>query len=180
MENHKITVFTKGDAAAVQSLYYEFRSGFLQFGKRYQLSDEILIDIYQDAFVALRKNALNGTLEPVQSSMKTYLYGIGKHLIFNELKRNKKFVSLTNIREEKIEQVVLEESFSLTTEQILLRTYFQKLGKKCRLVLTLFYYRGLSIKEIVKEAGYNSENVVRSQKSRCLRSLKEAINSDKR
>ena len=67
------------------------------------------------------------------------------------------------------------ENEELTIEQQLLRTHFNKLGKKCRELLTLFYYRGLTIDDIVEFAGYTNGSVVRSQKSRCLKSLKEMI-----
>jgi predicted DNA-binding protein YlxM (UPF0122 family) len=59
----------------------------------------------------------------------------------------------------------------------LLRAHFKKLGKKCQEVLTLFYSRGLSIDEIVEHSDYTDGSVVRSQKSRCLKTLKDMIKS---
>ncbi len=64
---------------------------------------------------------------------------------------------------------------SLSHEQKLLKKYFETLGEQCQKLLTMFYYRGLSIKEIIAEGGYNNANVVKSQKSRCLKTLKERI-----
>jgi RNA polymerase sigma-70 factor (ECF subfamily) len=58
-----------------------------------------------------------------------------------------------------------------------LKKYFDALGEKCQKILTLFYYQQYNIKEIMAEGNYNSENVVKSQKSRCLKTLKEAINN---
>ncbi|MGK0414378.1 MAG: putative DNA-binding protein YlxM (UPF0122 family) [Polaribacter sp.] len=59
----------------------------------------------------------------------------------------------------------------------MLRAHFKKLGKKCQEVLTLFYSRGLSIDEIVEHSDYTDGSVVRSQKSRCLKTLKDMIKS---
>jgi len=65
----------------------------------------------------------------------------------------------------------------LTHEQQLLRTHFSGLGKQCQELLNLFYYRGFTIKDILAHSNYNSENVIKSAKSRCLKTLKERINS---
>jgi len=182
MEHRDIKTFINEDSKKIKDIYDAHRAPFLHFGRKYNLTQETLIDIYQDAFVALRKNALQGKLDSVKSSLKTYLFGIGKHLIYNELKRQKKLVPLTNDSEEMtegIEAISLSTTPELTEEQQLLQLNFKKLGQKCRHMLTLFYYRGLTVKEITKKEGYASENVVRSQKSRCLRTLKEYINSPK-
>lgn len=100
-------------------------------------------------------------------------------MIFDLLKEKKKTFTLnTDVLSEysNIEKVDIEfENEELTIEQQLLRTHFKKLGKKCREVLTLFYYRGLTIDDIVELTDYTSKSVVRSQKSRCLKSLKEMI-----
>jgi RNA polymerase sigma factor (sigma-70 family) len=179
MEHSAIQAFIDEDSQRIKSMYNDYRAPFLHFGRKYNLTQEILIDIYQDAFVALRKNALQGKLDSVQSSMKTYLFGIGKHLIYNELKRQKKWVPLSHNSEETIEDVAsIAQSTppEPTEEQRLLQLNFKKLGQKCRQMLTLFYYRGLTIEEIAEKAGYASGKVVRSQKSRCLKTLKEYIN----
>jgi len=182
MEHNDIKAFINEDSERIRAIYDEHRASFLHFGRKYNLTQETLIDIYQDAFVALRKNAIQGKLDSVKSSLKTYLFGIGKHLIYNELKRQKKFVPLTHDAEEtteSIEVISLKTSSELTEEQRLLQLNFKKLGQKCQQMLTLFYYRGLTIDEIAEKAGYASGKVVRSQKSRCLKSLKEYINSPK-
>jgi len=182
MEHCDIKAFIDEDSKKIKAIYDEHRAPFLHFGRKYNLAQETLIDIYQDAFVALRKNALNGKLDSVTSSLKTYLFGIGKHLIYNELKRQNKMVPLTNNSEEtteEVESITLNTPHELTEEQRLLQLNFKKLGQKCRQMLTFFYYRGLTIEEIAKKAGYASGKVVRSQKSRCLKTLKEYINPPK-
>jgi len=116
----------------------------------------------------------------VNSSMKTYLFGIGKFMIFDSLKEKKRTTSYEpqlHLVDDQIEAISLNPTDALSEEQILLRKYFKQLGEKCKQVLTLFYYRGLSIKEIVQEAGYKDENTAKATKSRCLKMLREMINS---
>lgn len=180
MERSQIDAFITDDTSTIQSLYKAHRATFIGFGKKYNLSSETLADIYQDAFVALRKQALQGNLYKVKSSLRTYLFGIGKFMIYNELKRQQRFSSyIENTVHEAIIIVEISENKTLTLEQQLLRTHFEQLGKKCQEMLTMFYYRGLTISDIVATTSYESENVVRSQKSRCLKTLKEAIKAHK-
>lgn len=58
---------------------------------------------------------------------------------------------------------------------ILLQTAYRKLGQKCREVLRLFYYEGKKLDEIQQTLRYDSKDTVKSQKSRCLKQLKEIV-----
>ena len=75
-----------------------------------------------------------------------------------------------------MEQVMEDNTISLY-QQKLLRN-FNLLGEKCQEILNLFYYKSLTIDEIVQVQGYENKNVVKSQKSRCLKSLKERGNKE--
>lgn len=180
MEAESIRYLRSDDRLKIKELYNLYRSEFIGFGKRYSLSEDDLVDIYQEAFIALRKRAIDGKLNEVQSSMKTYLFGIGKYMIFDKLKADKKTVkveSVLHIAGEQMEEIEVDETPPLSREQELLRKYFKQLEDTCRQLLTLFYYRGLSINEIANLKGYKSANVVKASKSRCLKTLRELINS---
>lgn len=181
MEKKDINNLIHCNQKEVSKLYNANRDAFSNFGKKYGLSYDDLCDIYQEAFIALRKHALDGTLDTVNSSLKTYLFGIGKFMIFNFLKEKKKtteYKPSTFGIHDTIELVTYEfEEEELSHEQSLLQIYFKKLGKKCQEMLTLFYARGLSIDDIVEFTDYTDSSVVRSQKSRCLKTLKDMIKS---
>ena len=181
MEKNDIKVLIVSNPKEISQLYYTNRDIFLSFGKKYGLNSDDLSDIYQEAFIALRKHAISGKLDTVKSSLKTYLFGIGKFMIYDLLKEHRKTTSYEpslHIADEAIEPIPFEDTTEeLSNEQQLLRAFFKKLGKKCQEVLTLFYARGLSIDEIVEFTDYTSNSVVRSQKSRCLKTLKEMIKS---
>ncbi len=183
MNKKYINALIHNNAKEITSLYNAHRMAFLNFGKKYGLDYDDLSDIYQEAFIALRKNAINGKLDNVQSTLKTYLFGIGKFKIYDLLKERKKTTSyepnfhITNDADD-IEPISFEtEADELTIEQQLLKTYFKKLGKKCKELLTLSFSRGLTNDEIVELSDYSSNSVVRSQKSRCIKTLKEMIKS---
>ena len=170
----------QGSEKMLKRVYEENREKFLNYAKRFNLSEEENIDVYQDAYVIFYDNIMSGKLETLTSSISTYLFGIGKYLIFDQMRKNKKKVgsnydiSMVGESDELVSTFELERT-ELTKEQKLLQKYFGTLGKKCQELLTLFYYRGLTIQEIMEVGGYNSENVVKSQKSRCMKILKERI-----
>lgn len=170
----------KGSDKVLKRVYEENRGKFINWARRYHLSEEENIDIYQDAYVIFYDNVMSGKVESFTSSISTYLFGIGKYLIFDQMKKNKRKVSsefdLGIVGEEDEVVSTLEiENEGLTQEQELLQKYFGTLGKQCQELLTLFYYRGFTINEIMEHAEYNSENVVKSTKSRCMKTLRERI-----
>ena len=183
MEEHYIKSLILANPKEIKKLYEDYRVDFLNFGKKYGLDYDDLVDIYQEAFIALRKHALNGKLTTVKSALKTYLFGIGKFMIYDLIKEKKKTTLLDDSilsfhkKTEAIEPQI--EKYELTIQQQLLRTYFKRLGNKCQELLTLFYSRGLTIEDVIVLTNYTSSSVVRSQKSRCLKTLKDMIKSRK-
>lgn len=164
-----------GDERAFEWVYNEYKEGFLAFSRSYQLNSDVLIDIYQDAVIALFQNFVEKQLILEKSTVKTYLYGIGKHLILKAAKQEARMIRLDQTQE-KVEEVEIEEH-SDSERSRKLAAAFKTLGEKCREVLELFYYRGYSIKEIVETTGYKDENTVKSHKSRCMKGLREKLKS---
>ena len=170
----------QGSDTVLRQVYEENRDKFLNFAKRYNLSEDENIDVYQDAYVIFYDNVMSGKIESFTSSISTYLFGIGKYLIFDQMRKNKKTVgdsydiSMVGEADEDMSTLEIDKPDE-TPEQQLLRKYFGTLGKKCQELLTLFYYRGFTISEIVESENYNSENVVKAAKSRCMKTLRERI-----
>ena len=179
MDKNALKDLQSTDRLKLKALYNRYRDEFLNFGRRYNLDKDDLSDVYQEAFLALRKRAVQGKLDAIDSSMKTYLFGIGKYKIFDMIKARKREVSYESqlhVVGDEVIEVEIDNEPQLTEKQVVLQKYLKQLGEKCRQVLTMFYYRGLSIKEIAEHAGYQSENVVKAQKSRCLKSLRQLCN----
>ncbi len=170
----------KGSDTVLRKVYEENRDKFLNYAKRYSLSEDENIDIYQDAYIIFYDNVMSGKIESFTSSISTYLFSVGKYLIFDRMRKNKKTVGstydLSRVGDDDMSVDMMEtERSDLTNEQVLLQKYFGTLGAKCQELLTLFYYRGFTIQEIMDHENYNSENVVKAAKSRCMKTLRERI-----
>ncbi|PTX62207.1 RNA polymerase sigma-70 factor (ECF subfamily) [Kordia periserrulae] len=164
------------DKKALEEVYVTYKEAFVNYGLRFNLDREDLIDVYQDSVIAMYQNFVTKKTQLDNSSLKTYLFSIGKHKIYDRLKERIQFVGAVVV-EDDYEEVNLGES-TLTKEQQLLRQYFSRLGESCQQILKLFYYRSLSIKEIVQKTHYKDENTVKSHKSRCLKKLIALIKQD--
>lgn len=157
------------DKKALEEVYLTYKNEFINYGLRFNVDKEDLIDVYQDSVIALYQNFITKQVHLEKSTLKTYLFGIGKHKIFDRLKEKKRFVGAVTV-EDDYEEIVSED-IVLTEEQVQLQKYFVHLGESCQHILKLFYYRSLSIKEIVAQTHYKDENTVKSHKSRCLKKL---------
>ncbi len=179
MNKALVEALKKKDSNTLKAFYISNKDAFMRFAKKYPIDESTVNDIYQDAIIALRENAINGKLDTLKSELKTYLFTIGKYMIYKKLKQEKnihlvedtnQFDSLQNGTAFSVDLVQ-----ELTSEQKQLRIAFKSLGMKCKEILTLFYYRGFDLEEITNELNYNNKDVVKSQKSRCLKSLKDMI-----
>lgn len=161
------------DKAALEETYAKYRSAFLMYMSRYQLNREDVLDIYQDAIIDLYQNLVVRNVELKNNNLKSYLFGIGKNKIFDrfkELKKKREYEPQL----ETFSEIKLPDN-QPTERQKLLAQHFSKLGESCREILKMYYYRGLTIKEMVELSHYKDENTVKSHKSRCLKKLKNAI-----
>lgn len=173
-ESRLIAQIKSGDQKAAEKIYNQYRKEFLVYASRLSISDEDAADIYQDSMVTLYENIVSGKLTTLTSSIKTYLFAIGKHKIYSRLKLKD---SEANLEEYGfLFQEKGDEEFLLREESIeKLQKGYRELGDKCRKVLKLFYYENRSIEEIKVSLGYTSKDVVKSQKSRCIKQLREIL-----
>lgn len=167
---------SRGDEQEQFRFYDEHKTAFLFFCNRFNLRKEEALDIYQDACLVIFENARNGKLEQVKCNLKTYLFGIGKNLIY---KRFEKKVKDEEAELRAFELATVFDPFEDENQQDQkieqIRNALQGLGKKCREILKRFYFEEKSLEEIMLEMNYESKNVLKSQKSRCLKQLKELL-----
>lgn len=174
-DSNIILLLKQGESGALKQVYVRYRPDFIAFGKTLSSSEDDSIDAYQDAIIVLQEKAYEGKLDALRCSLKTYLFSIGKYILF-EKNRAKSNPVLNVLSDDAFSTIDIEyTSVQLNNNQLKLKKAFDKLGKKCREVLRLFYYRGFTIEEIKTHLNYDNNNVVKSQKSRCLKQLKEII-----
>ncbi|MDN3689370.1 RNA polymerase sigma factor [Cyclobacterium jeungdonense] len=116
-----------------------------------------------------------------ESSINTVLYGINRNIWLTMLRKRKSSVNRNQIFTKDQDQEV--QDISKTLEEVegyqLIMSLFDKLGKKCRQLLHLFYYENLSMKEIAAQEGYTNDQIVRNTKFKCMKELMDQIEGNK-
>lgn len=172
MESELISAISQSNAKSLKPVYEEHQKAFMQFLKNYNIQSHQAKEIFHDSLLAMHKQAISGKLDTVNSSFKTYLFAIGKYKAFNYHRKQKKDKALELKIDLPDDVQVPEEDENISIYQEQLYKHFKNLGKSCQKMLINFYYKQLSIKDIQVLEAYESENAVRSQKSRCLKQLK--------
>ena len=160
------------DKKALEEIYTAYKAEFINYAKRYNIEAADVLDVYQDAVIALHQNFVMSQIELRTSTVKTYLFGIGKNKLFKRLKEKQRVlrVEVQHKADDYIE-INLEDDLPTENQQKLAKR-LNEISETCKELLNLFYYRNLTIDEIVELTHYKDGNTVRSNKSRCLKSLK--------
>lgn len=173
--NDVIKQVKAGNQRVIERLYNQYKSGFLRFLSRYNLTEEEVLDLYQDAFVVFLDNAERGKLDALQAEVRTYLYAVGKYKALRLLRQKVEYTQIDEVFDWQEE----ESSNDVDPERVMqIERALSKLGKRCYDILYLFYYASKKLEEIQVLLGYEKKDVIKSQKSRCLRQLRTLIEDE--
>ncbi|MEX2350108.1 MAG: sigma-70 family RNA polymerase sigma factor [Flavobacteriaceae bacterium] len=162
------------DLKTLDEVYLTYKKEFILFARTFSIPEDDIADVYQETIISLYENIQNKKLEHLTSTLKTYLFAIGKFKIYKQLQKNKSLTHGGNVIHISEEMQVFETEVDGERQQ-LLKKGLQQLGAKCRKILELYYYKGMTLDEIQAELDYTSKDVLKSQKSRCLKQLKELV-----
>lgn len=177
--NELIARIKSGDPKALEKLYADYRTEFIQWGISVNHAEaEDAKDVYQQSVIILYENIVNGRLIEMKSNMKTYLFAIGKNK-FAELNRKKKH-TMAITPENSVDVTDTEDLSSEKTDQLILlsKKALEKLGAPCKTLLELYYYHKRTMSEIAQSLGYKNEDSAKNQKYKCLNRLKEIFFQD--
>ncbi|WP_157974377.1 RNA polymerase sigma factor [Lewinella sp. IMCC34183] len=163
----------------IDQLYLHHRDAFVTYAQR-QLyaTGEDAADCFQDAVIAFYKNIVSGRLTELTCSIRTYLFSIGKRLVY---RRNQKRQRERPTDHEEGVQPADELDWSLIDrfdrehDHRRLQTAMEQLGSPCREILTLYYYHHYPIESIADAVGLPSAGATRVKKMRCLNALKQLV-----
>lgn len=167
-----------GNSKAIELLYRVFREDFIQWLQRNQsCSREEARDIFQESVMALYKGIKTGKITEIQMTVKAYLFGIGKKVYLNKLRKKQiettGMENVPNLSEELFQKKIEEESLNNLQKNIL--KLLEKMRNPCRAIIYSFYYKGWTMQEIAEEMGYRNARVVKSQKVRCIGTLRKRV-----
>ena len=133
-------------------------------------------DVFQEVVVTfidlVQKDKFRG-----ESTVKTFLYSLNRHVWLNELKRRGRALAREEKYEKEQERTSPDSSHFIADREgkAEVMRLMGELGETCRKILLLYYYENLSMKEILDATEYENEQVVRNKKYKCLKQLEQMI-----
>lgn len=151
--------------------------------KTFGLSRVDCEDIFQESFITLYRQIVDGKLVNLKSSLSTYFIAICRNKAFEYLRTKGSEVSIEDefkiistddesetLRDEMFERVLSLEEESSAIEfrkRALVREIVRDLPSPCNELLWGFYRDGFSMKTLAQMFNYKSEDAVKVTKHRC-------------
>ena len=170
----------KGNEKLLSEIYMKYRNQFIGYStKRYPLDFEVLKEIYQDMIMALYNNILEGRLIVLTSSLKSYLFEIGKHMIYKHLRQRNINIEYSDAVNERFSYIpdIVSENDEEDEISIFLKAEIKKLGEKCYQILKMFYYEKQKMEQIAAVLNFSSIDSAKTQKYKCFEKLRESVKS---
>lgn len=174
----------EGAEEELKGLYTLYEEEFKTWsGAMYSLSEAEAADVFQDAVITFYFNVKKGKLTTLTSTVKTYLFAIGKNLALKKIRKDNRLVVDNEVMEFNANVAYEELRVECSERQQLIAGCLQQLGDPCHSILRMFYFDRFSMDSIAQRLGYKNEHVVKSQKLRCLQRLrgmleKKAVNNE--
>ena len=166
-----------GDNSAYDTLFRKYYSYLCMVVMRMTHSKEQSEDIVQEVFLEVwrKKEQLD-----IKSAVKSYLHRSVVNKTLNKIRDKKlefdqdeeKLNSLPNMQSTPLQKIQGEEL------QSVIKTAFESLPEKCRVVFSMVKYEAMSYKETAEKLEI-SVKTVENQMSKALRIMREAINKYK-
>ncbi len=174
-DNEMITAIRSRNEFLIGKIYSLYRSEFYSFiRKRLWKSEDVLLDIYQDAFMILCNKIFENKLNEstLKSSLKTYLFAVGINLVQN-INRKKGSLNKENIDD--LPDIMEEESGFDEENDRIIQIAVYSMGEPCHTILVKQYWEDKSGDEIAAEMNYKNKDAAKTQKYKCIKKLKNEL-----
>ena len=162
-----------GDSAAFKIFFDRNYQDLLAYVTVYVRNQNWAKDIAQYAFIKIweKRNRLNP-----EKSLKSYLFQIAKNRYLNEYRKKMRTEDLLDaLKERAMTDILMGEKNDMDKKLEVLRKAVDNLPPKCRDILLLNKYDGLSYKEIAKHLNL-SVKTIESQMRIAYKKIREEFN----
>jgi RNA polymerase sigma-70 factor (ECF subfamily) len=180
-EQNIINRIKSGDEQPIFDIYSKYRDEFIIWStKNYQIDSEFSKDIFQETLLDFNENVHSEKLTNLTSSIKTYLFQIGKHKILNYQKKQARttYIESVHVIESKEHIDFMDNEQKIYTQEQISNA-IEKLPKDCQKVLKLYYFKEFDMDSIAREMDYKNGDTAKSKKSLCMKKLIKELNKIK-
>jgi RNA polymerase sigma factor (sigma-70 family) len=168
-------IFSNDLNAIIHQLYKQYSGMVIAYIISNQGSQQDGEDVFQEALIAFINLVKSGKFRG-EASLQTTFVAISRNIWLNEQKKRKSLDTRGKLFENARQQEADPASQLLqreVSEQFL--NLMSRLGESCKSLLTMVYYENLSNKDILERTHYESEQVIRNKKYKCMKELTELI-----
>lgn len=165
----------EGNEAVFQCIYDEYRQPFVDWAaNRYQLDQETLLDVFQEAVAELFLQVKKKQYDPEKASVKTYLFSIGTNHIRERMREasinptDRAFSDLESC----CDWSIVASRSSINQKNSDIDDLLQHVDYAHRRVMELYYLEGCSMSEIARRLGYRNSDAVKAVKYRIVNYIK--------
>lgn len=137
-------------------------------------SEDDAADIFQDSLVVFYLKVKKGSYQG-SSSIGTYLYAIAKNLWLKRLRKTR--FDFNKLEIEK--SYHFDEDSILQSKQLTIRDALEQIGENCKELLLKFYFKKMTMNQLMNEYGLGSERAARNKKYRCMQRLINFVEENK-
>lgn len=160
-------------------IYEQYREEFIRWiSREYNCSPDDSKDIYQVAILIFYDNVKSGKLQHLVSSIKTYLFGIGKNVARDNLRKLKRNTPIN--QQQWLQEYLADEPDEKVDENLfaLAKKALAGLGQPCQQLLELFYYERKNMEEISLAMNYKNADTAKNQKCKCMARLRSLFEKE--
>ena len=154
-DNELLSIIKEGNPKVLEQIYDEYRRPFLLWAvQNYKCDDDAALEVYQKAYTILYFNIKSGKLQQLSSSLKTYLFAVGKNLFYERMRdKTLQVVHIDEVMNNTALQTQVDNSilehYQQQHQKELVKKLLNKIGDPCRKMLSLIFIDGLGHKEVL-------------------------------
>ena len=91
-------LFLPENVSEIMRIYDLYRVTFIRLTSKYRVDESVVVDIFQQSFIAFYENLMNNKIEYQSVDMRTYIFKIGINQLNTYLNRRKSIELLDNFQ----------------------------------------------------------------------------------
>lgn len=176
--NQLLNALRAGDNRAIKELYISAYPACAKLILNNTGTKNDARDLFQEAMIVFFRKIREPQFE-LTCHVNTFIYSVVRNLWLKELRQRGKTGLDLSIDEPKqklpkIEESDLEAKYEIEEKHKHIAKILKNFKEDCRRLLTSFYFKKMSLKEIADDMDY-SNSFVKVKKKRCMDSLKKKV-----
>lgn len=158
-------------------LYKSYRTEFISWLiKNYRCSMEEAKEAFQSSVITLYENVIHGKLTTLNSSIKTYLFAIGKNKLSELRKASQRYTDFESTSNNPVWETGDYQANEMDLRRV--EKSLGMLGEPCKTLLELYYYKKSSMPEIAEVLQYKNADTAKNLKYKCLQRLRKIFEKE--